>query len=88
VFSVGNSEKSANLRAWSPDMYATFIQFEHFHVSKSGASKKFVFTDCSILTDSAFYFAFPVLLCLMVNVPIRLHRGSNMYIAEAHKGSF
>ena len=64
-FSVGNSEKSANLRAWSSDMYATFIQFEHFHLSKSGASINFVNTNCSVLTDSAFYFALPVLLCSM-----------------------
>ena len=64
-FSVGNSENSANLREWSSDMYATFIQFENFHLSKYGASKKFVFMDCSVLTDSAFYFALPVLLCLM-----------------------
>ena len=46
-------------------MYATFIQFGHFHLSKSGATLKFVFTDCSVLTDSAFYFALPVLLCWM-----------------------
>ena len=64
-FSVGNSEKSANLRAWSSDMYATSIQFGHFHLSKSGATLKFVFTDCSVLTDSAFYFALPLLLCGM-----------------------
>ena len=62
---VGNSEKYANLRAWSSDMYATFIQFEHFHLSKLSAPEKFVFPDCSVLTDSAFYFALPVLLCLM-----------------------
>ena len=62
---VENLEKSANLRAWSSDMYATFIKFEHFHLSKSGAPKKSVFTDCSVLTDSAFYFTLPVLLCLM-----------------------
>ena len=64
-FSVEKSEKYANLRAWSSDMYATFIQFEHFHLSKSGAILKFVNTNCSVLTDSAFYFALPVLLCLM-----------------------
>ena len=58
-FSVGNSEKS------SSDMYATFIQFEHFHLSKLSASVKFVFTDCSVLTDSAFYFGLPLLLCWM-----------------------
>ena len=46
-------------------MYATFISFEFSDLSKSGASIKFVFTDCSVLTDSAFYFALPVLLCLM-----------------------
>ena len=46
-------------------MYATFIQFGHFHLSKSGATLKFVFTNCSVLTNSAFYFALPVLLCLM-----------------------
>ena len=63
VFSVEKSEKYANLRACSSDMYATFIQFEHFHLSKSGASIKFVFTNCSVLTDSAFYFALPLLLC-------------------------
>ena len=62
--SVGNSEKSANLRAWSSDMYATFISFEFFHLSKLSASEKFVFTDCSVLIDSAFYFALPLLLCL------------------------
>ena len=46
-------------------MYATFIQFEHFHLSKSGPTLKFVFTDCSVLTDSAFYFALTLLLCGM-----------------------
>ena len=46
-------------------MYATFIQFEHFHLSKSGAILKFVNTNCSVLTDSAFYFALPLLLCWM-----------------------
>ena len=52
-------------------MYATFIQFEHFHLSKSGASIKFVFTDCSVLTDSAFYFALPVLICSMdISIPL------------------
>ena len=65
VFSVGNSQKSANLRVWSSDIYATFIQFVNFHLSKFSASKKFVFTDCSVLTDSAFYFALPVLICSM-----------------------
>jgi len=46
-------------------MYATFIQFEHFHLSKSGGLIKSIFTDCSVLTDSAFYFALPLLLCWM-----------------------
>ena len=46
-------------------MYATFIQFGHFHLSKSGALIKSIFTDCSVLTDSAFYFALPLLLCWM-----------------------
>ena len=44
-------------------MYATFIQFGHFHLSKCGAILKFVNTNCSVLTDSAFYFALPLLLC-------------------------
>ena len=46
-------------------MYATFIQLELFHLSILSASKKIVFTNCSVLTDSAFYFALPVLLCWM-----------------------
>ena len=46
-------------------MYATFIKFEIFHLSKLSAPEKFVFTDCSVLTDSAFYFALPLLLCWM-----------------------
>ena len=46
-------------------MYATFISFEFSHLSKSGAPEKFVFKYCSVLKDSAFYFALPVLLCLM-----------------------
>src|SRR5215217_8128852 len=29
-------------------MYATFISFEFFRLSKSGAILKFVFTDCSV----------------------------------------
>ena len=33
VFSVGNSEKYANLRACSSDMYATFISFEFSDLS-------------------------------------------------------
>ena len=65
VVSVEKSKKSANLRAWSSDMYATFIQFGYFHLSKSCAYLKFLFTNYSVLTDSAFYFALPVLLCLM-----------------------
>ena len=46
-------------------MYATFISFKFSHLSKSGASKKYVFTDCSVLTDSAFYFSLPLFLCWM-----------------------
>ena len=46
-------------------MYATFIQFEHFQLSKSGAILKFFNTNCSVLTDSAFYLALPLLLCWM-----------------------
>ena len=46
-------------------MYATFIQFGHFHLSKYGALIKSIFTDCSVLTDSAFCFALPLLLCWM-----------------------
>ena len=42
-----------------------FHSIEHFHLSKSGASIKFIFTNCSVLTNSAFYFALPVLICLM-----------------------
>ena len=54
-------------------MYATFIQFEHFHLSKSGASIKFVFTNCSVLIDSVFYFALPVLICSMdFSIPLTL----------------
>ena len=63
--SVEESNKSSNLRAWSSDMYATFISFEFFHLSMLSASKKFIFTDCSVLTDSAFYFTLPLLLCWM-----------------------
>ena len=52
-------------------MYATFIQFEDFHLSKSSALEKFVFTDCSVFTDSAFYFALPVLICSMdISIPL------------------
>ena len=39
--SVGKSEKYANLRAWSSDMYATFIQFKHFHLSLLSASENY-----------------------------------------------
>jgi hypothetical protein len=46
--------------ARSTDMYVTFVQFEIFHLSLLSASEKFVFTDCSVLTDSAFYFALPL----------------------------
>ena len=46
-------------------MYATLVQFDHFHLSKLSAPEKFVFTDCSVLTDSAFYFTLPLLLCWM-----------------------
>ena len=46
-------------------MYATFISFEFSHLSKFRAPEKFVFTDCSVLTDSAFYFALLLLLCWM-----------------------
>ena len=66
-WSVCTPEKSQNsekIQAWSSDMYATFISFKFSDLSKLSASKKFVFTDCSVLTDSAFYFAFSLLLYL------------------------
>ena len=54
--SVGNSEKSANLRACSSDMYATFISFEFSDLSNGSIYLKFVFTGCSVLADSVSVF--------------------------------
>ena len=55
-FSVGNSEKSANLRVRYSDMYATFVSFEFSDLSNGSTSLKFVFTGCSVLADSVSVF--------------------------------
>ena len=47
---------------WSSDVYATFVISKFFYLSHGSASKKFIFTDCSVLIDSAFSFAFSLLL--------------------------
>ena len=52
-FSVSHFVRHAQER--SSYVYATFVQLEFFDLSNRSASKKFVFTDCSVLTDSAFY---------------------------------
>ena len=56
VFSVEKSEKYANLRACSSDIYATFISFEFSDLSNGSISLKFVFTGCSVLADSVSVF--------------------------------
>ena len=47
--------------SWSLYVYETLIILAIFNLSHGSASKQFVFTDCSILTDSAFSFAFSLL---------------------------
>ena len=54
--SVSNSEKPANLRACSSDMYATFVSFEFSDLSNGSILLKFVFTGCSVLADSVSVF--------------------------------
>ena len=60
-----NSNWSENVCAWSLYVYETLIILAIFDLSHESASKNFVFTDCSVLTDSTFYFALPLLLCLI-----------------------
>ena len=48
--------------AWSIYVYETLIILEIFDLIRRSASKKFVFTDYSVLTDSVFCFAFSILL--------------------------
>ena len=48
--------------AWSLYVYETSIYLAILDLSHGSASKKFVFTECSVLTDSAFSFAFSLLL--------------------------
>ena len=50
--------------AWSLYVYEILIILEMFDLSHESASKKFISTDCSVLTHSTFYFAFSLLLCL------------------------
>ena len=47
---------------WSLYVYETLIMLAIFDLSRGSALKKFVFTDCSVLTDSAISFAFSILL--------------------------
>ena len=48
--------------AWSLYVYETLVILVILHLSHGNAWKKFIFTDCSVLTDSAFSFAFSILL--------------------------
>ena len=48
--------------AWYLYVYKTLIILAIFDLSHRSALKKFFFTDCSVLTDSAFSFAFSILL--------------------------
>ena len=45
-----------------PQLYTQLSTSKFFDLSHESASKKFVITDCSVLTDSAFSFAFSLLL--------------------------
>ena len=56
------SKKSETFCAWSLYVYETLIILAIFDLSHGSASIFFVFTDCSVLTDSAFSFAFSILL--------------------------
>ena len=60
-----NSQWSEIFCVWSLYVYETLIIQAIFDLSNGSASKKFVFTDCSVLTDSAFSFAFSILLFSM-----------------------
>ena len=55
-------KKPETFFAWFIYVYETLIILEIFDLSNGSALKKFVFTDCSVLTDSAFSFAFSILL--------------------------
>ena len=57
-----NSKWSEIFYAWSLYVYETLIVLAIFDLSHGSASKKFVFTDCSVVTDSVFSFAFSILL--------------------------
>ena len=59
------SKQSDNVCVWSSDVYVTFVILKFFDLSHGSASKHFIFTDCSVLTDSAFSFAFSLLLFSM-----------------------
>ena len=52
-----NLKKSEMFCAWSSYKYATFVSSKFFDLSNGSALKKFVFTDCSILTDYVSFFA-------------------------------
>ena len=56
------SKKSETFCAWSLYVYEILIILAILYLSHGSISKKFVFTDCSVLTDSAFSFASSILL--------------------------
>ena len=56
------SDWSEHFLAWYLYVYETLIILAIFDLSHGSASNKFVFMDCSVLTNSAFSFAFSLLL--------------------------
>ena len=48
VCTLVKSKNSETIQAWSSYMYTTFISFQFSDLSNLSASKKFVFTDCSV----------------------------------------